>query len=317
MDAAVWHPTTFSKNRDRLVAGQIAEAFFAGVLRQAGSRALLSHEHFTVDGTLLEAWASQKSFRPTEGPSSGGDDDPGNPTVSFRGQRRSNATHRSGTDPDARLAKKSVGKEAKLSYQASVLLDNRHGLVVATTVSAPSGTAEVEQAIELCATRRPAPAGAPWGPTRGTISGASSPASGRWAGPRISPSVPAASWTAAPRGTRATPRAKRAASEWRKVSAGARRWGSSASCGSEAGSWSIGSSPSRWPRTTWSDSARCWPWSSRRERALARARRGPSETASRAPRTPSHRQQGNAVTNRSYFSSLLVVNVRAAFPLAR
>ncbi|MGH7525353.1 MAG: IS5 family transposase [Gemmatimonadales bacterium] len=153
MDAPVWHPTTFTKNRDRLLAGQIAEAFFAGVLRQAGSRALLSHEHFTVDGTLLEAWASQKSFRPTDAPPPGGDDDPGNPTVSFRGQRRSNATHRSVTDPGARLAKKGVGKEAKLSYQASVLLDNRHGLVVATTVSAPSGTAEVEQPIELCATQ--------------------------------------------------------------------------------------------------------------------------------------------------------------------
>lgn len=156
MDAPVWHPTTFTKNRDRLLAGQIAEAFFAGVLRQAGSRALLSHEHFTVDGTLLEAWASQKSFRPMEASSpDGDDDDPGNPTVRFRGQRRSNATHRSGTDPEARLAKKGAGKEAKLSYQASVLLENRHGLVVATAVSAPSGTAEVEQAIELCATQPP------------------------------------------------------------------------------------------------------------------------------------------------------------------
>jgi len=155
MDAPVWHPTTFTKNRDRLLAGQIAEAFFAGVLRQAGSRALLSQDHFTVDGTLLEAWASQKSFRPTDAPASGDHDDPGNPTVSFRGQRRSNATHRSVTDPEARLAKKGVGKEAKLSYQASVLLENRHGLVVATAVSAPSGTAEVEQAIELCATQPP------------------------------------------------------------------------------------------------------------------------------------------------------------------
>lgn len=155
MDGAVWHPTTFTKNRDRLLAGQIAEAFFAGVLQQAGSRAALSHDHFTVDGTLLEAWASQKSFRPREEPPVPDDEDPGNPTVSFRGQRRSNATHRSVTDPEARLAKKGAGKEAKLSYQASVLLDNRYGLVVATTVSAPSGTAEVDQAIELCATQAP------------------------------------------------------------------------------------------------------------------------------------------------------------------
>jgi len=155
MDDPVWVPTVFSKNRERLLEGEVAEAFFDEVLREARDRDLLSDEHFTVDGTLLEAWASQKSFRPTDAPASGDHDDPGNPTVSFRGQRRSNATHRSVTDPEARLAKKGVGKEAKLSYQASVLLENRHGLVVATAVSAPSGTAEVEQAIELCATQPP------------------------------------------------------------------------------------------------------------------------------------------------------------------
>jgi hypothetical protein len=149
MDEPVWHPTTFTKNRDRLVGGAIAEAFLAGVLRHAEARGLLSREHFTVDGTLLEAWASQKSFQPKDRPGSGDDDDPGNPTVSFRGERRSNATHASTTDPDARLAKKGPGKEAKLSYLASVTLDNRHGLVVATAVDSPSGTGEREQALVM------------------------------------------------------------------------------------------------------------------------------------------------------------------------
>lgn len=149
MDEPVWHPTTFTKNRDRLVGGAIAEAFLAGVLRQAEARGLLSQEHFTVDGTLLEAWASQKSFQRKDGPGPGSDDDPGNPSVSFRGERRRNATHASTTDPDARLAKKGPGKEAKLSYLASVTLDNRHGLVVATAVDAPSGTGERDQALVM------------------------------------------------------------------------------------------------------------------------------------------------------------------------
>ncbi|MDX2121744.1 MAG: transposase [Gemmatimonadota bacterium] len=109
MDEPVWHPTTFAKNRDRLVGGAIAEAFLAGVLRQAEARGLVSREHFTVDGSLLEAWASQKSFQPEDQPLAGDDGDPGNPTVSFRGARRRNATHASTTDPDARLAKKGAG----------------------------------------------------------------------------------------------------------------------------------------------------------------------------------------------------------------
>src|SRR6266540_6659155 len=104
MDDAVWSPTTFTKNRDRLLAGDIAAAFFDAVLIHADSERLLSDEHFTVDGTLLEAWASQKSFQPRDQdpPANGG----GNPTVNFHGQRRTNATHQSTTDPDARLYKK-------------------------------------------------------------------------------------------------------------------------------------------------------------------------------------------------------------------
>lgn len=149
-DDAVWVPTVFTKNRERLLEGDIAEAFFQGVLAQANARQLLSHEHFTVDGTLLEAWASHKSVRPIATRSaSRGDDDPKNPTVNFRGEKRSNATHRSTTDPEARLARKSKGTPAILGYLGSVVTENRHGLVVATDVRAPGGHAEEDAALEM------------------------------------------------------------------------------------------------------------------------------------------------------------------------
>jgi hypothetical protein len=118
LDAPVWVPTVFTKNRERLLeTDHIAEAFFQLVLHDAHARGLLSSEHFTVDGTLLEAWASQKSFQRKDGttpPPS--DDDPSNPTVNFRHEPRSNTTHQSVTDPDCRLAKKSAGHAAKLAY---------------------------------------------------------------------------------------------------------------------------------------------------------------------------------------------------------
>ncbi|MEO8755617.1 MAG: IS5 family transposase [Casimicrobiaceae bacterium] len=148
-DDAVWVPTVFTKNRDRLLDGNIAEAFFNQVLALANNHALLSHDHFTVDGTLLEAWASHKSFRPIADPAaSTSDDDPSNPSVNFRGEKRANATHRSVTDPDARLAKK--GRTgAILAYQASVLTENRHGLIVQTDVRAPGYHAERDAALEM------------------------------------------------------------------------------------------------------------------------------------------------------------------------
>ena len=146
MDETVWVPTVFTKNRDRLLEGDIAEKFFAHVLAQARSANLLSDEHFSVDGTLIEAWASQKSFQRKDRPSPP-PDDPGNPTVNFHGEKRSNETHQSTTDPDARLARKSGGHEAKLAYCGNVLIENRNGIVVDTALLQCSGMAERHAAM--------------------------------------------------------------------------------------------------------------------------------------------------------------------------
>jgi hypothetical protein len=133
-----------------LLSGEIAEAFFQEVLAAARAQGLLSAEHFTVDGTLLESWASQKSFRPRD------DDEPrppagGNPDVDFRGVPRRNDTHQSTTDPDARLAKKGPGREAKLSYAGHVLMENRHGLVIDTRLTPADGYAEIDAALLMLA----------------------------------------------------------------------------------------------------------------------------------------------------------------------
>jgi transposase len=150
IDDPVWNHSTFSKNRDRLLDGDVAQAFFVDVRHQAEAHRLLSDEHFTVDGTLLEACASQKSFRPTDG-GSAPPDDPGNPTVNFRGDRRTNATHQSTTDPDARLYKKGVGRPAQLAYFGHVLLENRSGLVVDTRVTPADGHGERDAALLMVA----------------------------------------------------------------------------------------------------------------------------------------------------------------------
>jgi transposase len=147
MDEPVWVATVYSKNRERLLEGDIAQALFEQVLEQARAEDLLSEEHFSVDGTLIEAWAGQKSFRRKDGSSAPPiDSDPGNPTVNFHGETRSNQTHESSTDPDARLARKSGGHEAKLAYCGNVLIENRHGLVVDTELMHCSGTAERDAA---------------------------------------------------------------------------------------------------------------------------------------------------------------------------
>src|SRR5437868_3728836 len=151
MDDPIWSPTTFSKNRDRLLTSDVAAAFFDAVVDQARTAHLLSDEHFTVDGTLLESWASLKSFRRKDEDTPPPPDDPGNPTVNFHGESRRNDTHQSTTDPDAWLARKGPGREAKLSYAGHVLLDNRHGLVANVCVTAATGTAEREAALLLLA----------------------------------------------------------------------------------------------------------------------------------------------------------------------
>ena len=172
MDDPVWDPTVFTKNRERLLRGDIARALFERVLAQAQGQHLLSPEHFTVDGTLIEAWAGLKSFKP-KGARPTPPDDPGNPTVNFHGERRSNATHESTTDPEARLARKGNQHEAKLAYQGHVLMENRTGLVVDMCVTQATGTAERETALALAANLRPgATLGADKGyDTRGFIEG--------------------------------------------------------------------------------------------------------------------------------------------------
>lgn len=147
--------STFSKNRERLLAHEVARQFFEAVVRQARGAGLLSDEHFSVDGTLIEAWASLKSFKPKTGADrEPPPDDPGNPTVNFRGERRTNATHESTTDPEARLMRKAVGREAHLAYAGHVLMDNRHGLCVDLAVTAATGTAEREAALALLGRQR-------------------------------------------------------------------------------------------------------------------------------------------------------------------
>ena len=149
LDDPVWVPTVFTKNRDRLLEGEIAEAFFALVLQQASKKRLLSSEHFTVDGTLIEAWAGQKSFRKKDAGPPEPPDDPGNPTVNFHGEKRSNETHQSTTDPQARLYRKGNSQEAKLAYLGHVLMENRNGLVVDTRVTEAQGRAEREAALDM------------------------------------------------------------------------------------------------------------------------------------------------------------------------
>lgn len=147
LDEPVWDATVFTKNRDRLLEGDVAREFLAEVVRQAQTKGLTSDEHFTVDGTLIEAWASLKSFQRKDQKKGPPPDDPGNPTVDFHGEKRSNQTHESTTDPDARLARKGNGKEAKLSYNGNLLTENRNGLIVNTETLQANGTAERDAAV--------------------------------------------------------------------------------------------------------------------------------------------------------------------------
>jgi transposase len=151
LEEASFDATTFTKNRDRLLEHEVAAKFFDAVVAKARDLKLLSDEHFTVDGTLIEAWAGMKSFKAKKrAPScSAPPDDPGNPTINFHGERRSNQTHRSTTDKDARLMRKGLGKEAKLVLSGHVLMENRHGLCVDLRVEEATGTVEREAAMKM------------------------------------------------------------------------------------------------------------------------------------------------------------------------
>ena len=149
MDEAGFDHSTFSRNRARLLEHEVVGELFHAVVEQARTRKLLSDEHFTVDGTLVEAWASLKSFKRKDAGPSEPPDDPGNPTVNFHGQRRSNLTHQSTTDPQARLAKKGAGKEAKLCYSAHALMENRNTILVDFQVEPADGYAERRAAIAM------------------------------------------------------------------------------------------------------------------------------------------------------------------------
>jgi transposase len=149
LDDTVWDATVFTKNRDRLLEAEVAKEFLARVVAQARTKGWTSDEHFTVDGTLLEAWASVKSFQPKGKKSSPPPEDPGNPTVDFHGEKRSNQTHESKSDPEAQLARKGPGKEAKLSYSGNLLVENRNGLIVSSRVWEATGIAERYAALEM------------------------------------------------------------------------------------------------------------------------------------------------------------------------
>jgi transposase len=149
LDDKVWDATVFTKNRDRLLEAEVAKEFLALVVAQAREQGWTSDEHFTVDGTLLEAWASLKSFQRKDKKDSSPPEDPGNPTVDFHGEKRSNQTHESKSDPEAKLARKGAGKEAKLSYSGNLLVENRHGLIVDSRVWEATGIAERYAALEM------------------------------------------------------------------------------------------------------------------------------------------------------------------------
>ena len=154
MDAEIWHPTVFTHNRDRLMEAEVAHEFLAALLALPQVKRLLSSEHFSVDGTLIDAWASMKSFRPKDG--SGEPPSPGrNGERNFHKEKRSNETHASTTDPDARLYRKADGRESRLCFMGHVLMENRNALAVEAALTHATGTAEREAALAMLDRRRP------------------------------------------------------------------------------------------------------------------------------------------------------------------
>ena len=242
MDVPVWDVTVFTKNRDRLLEGDIACGFLAAILADPQVKPLLSTEHFSVDGTLIEAWASMKSFRPKDG--SGEPPEPGrNGERDFHGEKRSNETHASTTDPDARLYKKSPGASAMLCHMGHVAMENRNGLVVATELTQATGTAEREAAIatieELAGSQRITLAADKAYDTADFV------AEMRRLGvtPHVTQNTKGRRSTAAPRAMPATKSAFECASASRKCSAGSRPRAACARRVTVVRRWSAGCSP--------------------------------------------------------------------------
>jgi transposase len=288
--------STFSRNRARLLEHGVARQFFTQVVEHARAMRLLSDEHFTVDGTLVEAWASLKSFRPKgEQP---GDrtppDDPGNPSVDFHGERRHNATHQSTTDPEARLAKKGAGKEARLCYTESLLMENRNGIMIDLRVGQASGRAECEQGLAMLQAVR--------GPRRIRVAGdkgydtAAFVASCRalnvthtWR--RMSGGRVVRRSTIAPPVGRDTRSANECASGSRRSSAGSRRSATSVALAIEASSGPV--SPPTWsaPPTTCDGSQSSVPADESSRQRAAPATANPVTTRLATSILTSHRRQ--------------------------
>ena len=259
IDDPVWDHSTFSKNRDRLLGGDVAARFLTEVLNRPKVRRLLSDEHFSVDGTLITAWASMKSLRPRD---QGGDGSAGggrNRDADFHGQKRRNDTHASTTDGDARLYRKGHGQESRLAYLGHLMSENRHGLVVRATTTRADGRAEWEAGLTIWCARSRAATGSRSAATRATTSGASPTDFGRSELRHTSPNTataPRPAGTAVPRSTAgppaipATRKASVGASWSRRRSAGSRSSPVRRRPGSEVSSGSAGRSSSRLPPTT-------------------------------------------------------------------
>ena len=258
LDEEVWDPTVFTKNRDRLLEAEVAKQFLGQVVEQARAKGLTSEEHFTVDGTLLEAWAGAKNFQRKDGKNPPSSDDPGNPTVNFHGEKRSNQTHASKTDPVAKLARKGEGKEAKLSYSGNLLVENRNGLIVNAMVWEASGTAERDTALamleQIAGTKQVTATKAL---TRLTSSPSAATCRSRHMSHRMTVGAAAVPLTSGRRVMQATASAKGNGSESRNVSAGSRRLPCCARCAIAACSKWIGCSPSPARPTTWYACATC------------------------------------------------------------
>ena len=251
IDDPVWDVTVFTKNRERLLVAEVAQGFFNAVLDQAGAQGLLSNEHFTVDGTLIEAWAGHKSFKRKGDDQQTPPDDPGNPSVDFHGERRTNATHQSTTDPQARLARKGSGKEAKLCYAGHVQMDNRHGLVVNTRLTQASGSAEPEAALAMAAEiagQHRVTLGADKGYDRKELVRG---LRAHQVTPHVARKRSTAPSTAAPLAIRVTPSVRSSANGWKRSSAGSRPSPDCARPDIAVPTGSVGYLPSRRPPTTW------------------------------------------------------------------